>query len=187
MATNTNVNTNNPTVNADTLEVFYGNNEAQVDLGGYVSTMIGPEHVLEFNVGFANVALGTADTSNFVLSYNNWLPQGCIPTKCEFIVTTAWDSGDDNFNLEVGTIRHSDYEIIDADGLMNTVDQTVLDLAGNIVKAVAAGSDPDGTYTGAQLGTVLASDQLVTVHYTTSAPTAGAGILKVYYMANAAA
>lgn len=187
MTVNTNVNLTHPDLNADGLAVWYGINEDTVDRGGYVSTYTGT-HLTEFNVDWTDMKLGTGATANYVLSYNTYIPKGAIITKCEFLVTSAWDSASSDVALNFGVIKQSDYTIIDADGLMDSVAKTVVDLAGNVVVTQAAGSYPDiTTYGGAELGTARADNNLVTCFWETHVPTQGAGILKVFWMAHAAA
>ena len=182
MVDNVNVNVTYPVRNADGVLQYYGLSEDMVDRGQYVNTLTGEGHLLEFNVGFADAALGTDATHNFVLSYNAFIPKGAYVTRCEFETTVAWDSASSNVALNFGTIKQSDYAIVDADGLMDSIAKTVVDLAGNLVVTQAAGSYPDiTTYAGAILGVIRSQNELVTCFWETNAPTAGAGILRVYY------
>lgn len=187
MTVNTNVNLKSPELNADGLATWYGLNEDNVDRGGYVSTM-GTSHVTEFNVDWTDLKLGTGATANYVLSYNTYIPKGAIIIKCEFLVTTAWDSASSDVAINFGLIKQSDYTIIDADGLMDSVAKTVIDLAGNVVVTQAVGSYPDiTTYAGAELGVARGENDLVTCFWETHVPTVGTGILKVFWIAHATA
>ncbi len=182
MATNTNVNLQYPVRNADGVLQHYGTSEALVDRGQYVSTYTGEGHLVEFNVDWNDAKLGVDATHNYVLSYNTFIPKGAYITRCEFETTVAWDSDSSDVALNFGTIRQSDYEILDADGLMDSVAKTVMDLAGNLVVTQAAGSYPDiTTYAGALLGITRPTNELVTCFWETHAPTVGTGILRVYY------
>jgi len=181
MAINTNVNLSPPEHNADGLLRKYGRTESVQGRGGEFM-VDSSTHVTEFNVGYADFALGTDATHNYILDYDVVLPAGAILEKCEFFTTTAWDSSGDGFIANFGLIKRSDFTIIDADGLMDSVTQSVMDLAGNLVVTQAAGSYPDiTTYAGAELGTALSYDSLVTCFWETAAPTAGAGKLKIYW------
>lgn len=186
MAANTNVNLVYPEYNKDGLAINYGRSEAIVGRGGDVQTT-GDQHVALFKVDYADVALGTGATSNFVLSYTTMIPKGAVITKCEFLVTTAWDSTSSDVALNFGLVKNdatntTGHTIVDADGLMDTVAKTVIDLAGNLVVTQAPGSYPDiTTYAGAELGTARAENQLVTCFWENHAPTQGAGVLRVYY------
>jgi hypothetical protein len=183
MAINTNVNLVVPTRNADGVLQYYGTAEALVDRGQYINTMDAEaQHCLVFNVDWADVALGTDATHNYVLSYNAYLPKGAYTTRAVFQTTVAWDSTSNNVALNFGLVAQDDYEIIDADGLMDTVAKTVIDLAGNEVITSAKGGYPDvTTYEGALHGVILAGNSLVTCFWENNAPTVGSGILKVYY------
>jgi hypothetical protein len=182
MAVNTNVNLKYPVRNADGVLQHYGNNESLVDRGQYLNTLTGSEHLAVFNVDFADAALGVDATHNYVLSYGVFIPKGAYISKVEFEVTAAWDSASNDVALNFGLLRYSDYEIIDADGLMDTVPKTALDTAGAIVSVYKGDSLPAAsTYVGAELGSIRATNQLVSCFWENNAPTVGSGILKVYY------
>lgn len=182
MVANVNVNTNRGWINNDTLRVKFGAAEWIPGKGGdfrhHTST-----NVSQFDVDFADVALGTDGTHAFVLDYDEVLPAGASIEKVEFYVITAWDSASSNVALNFGLIQRSDFTtIIDTDGLMDSVAKTVIDLAGNLVVTQAAGSYPDiTTYGGALLGTPLAFDSVVVTYWETNAPTVGEGRLKIYW------
>lgn len=182
MATNTNVNLLPPFTNADGLRTRYGLSESVVEKGGDVNTF-GDLHVAKFKVDYADVALGVDATHLYILSYQTMLPDNCIPVMCKFTVTTVWDSAGDAVTLDFGTVRNSDMEIIDANGLMAAIAQSSLDTLGAQIEARVADSEPAAaSYDGAQLGTVLSDGPyLVTCNWNTAVPTAGAGILEVYY------
>lgn len=182
MTDNVNVNLNPPARNADGLLRKYGLTEAVQGRGGEYVTPTGTR-VTEFNVGYADVALGTDATHNFILDYDVVLPAGASIEKCEFYVTSAWDSTSNDVALNFGLIKRTDFtEIVDADGLMDTVAKSVIDLAGNLVVTQAAGSYPDiTTYGGALLGAALAYDSVVSCFWENHAPTQGAGKLKIYW------
>jgi hypothetical protein len=182
MAINTNVNLSPPYLNADGLMVRYGTSEAVVEKGGDVNTY-GDLHVARFKVDYADVALGVDATHLYVLSYNTVLPDNCVPVWTKFTVTTAWDSTSSDVTLDFGTIKASDYTIVDADGLMAAVAKSSIDTLGAMVDAYVSDSLPAAaTYDGAQLGTVLSDGPyLVTCNWNANAPTVGAGILEVYY------
>jgi hypothetical protein len=94
----------------------------------------------------------------------------------------VWDSTSNNVALNFGLIRQSDYEIIDADGIMDTVPKTALDTAGAIVSVMPGDSLPAAsTYVGAALGIIRATNVLVTCFWENNAPTSGKGILKIWY------
>ena len=182
MADNTNVNTNRGWINGDGLRVKFPQDAIVVGKAGtyrtHTSTL-----VTEIDVGYAQMALGTDGTHAVVLDYDTVLPVGASIEKCEFYVTTAWDSASSDVALNFGLIKRTDFTtIIDTDGLMDTVAKTVIDLAGNLVVTQAAGSYPDiTTYAGALLGTALSFDSVVVGYWENHAPTAGAGKLKIYW------
>jgi hypothetical protein len=185
MAINTNTNTVYPVRNTDGVLQHYGTAEAMVDRGQYVSTYTGGDHLVEFNVDWEDVALGLDATNMFVLSYTTFLPKGAYPWKVEFHVTEAWDSTSNDVALNFGLVKQSDYTIIDADGLMDTVAKTALDTVGAIVSVLKGDSLPAAsTYVGAELGAIRGQNELVTTWWENNAPTVGAGILKVWYKAN---
>lgn len=187
MTVNTNVNLTYPSLNADGLMVWYGISEDTVDRGGYLSTCMGV-HCTEFNVGFADVALGTDQTHNFVLSYNTHLPKGAFLEKFEFYVTEVWASTSSDVTLNFGLIKQSDFSIVDGDGIAAAIAKTAIDTAGAIIEGMPSDSLPAAsTYAGALLGTALTENDLVVCSWGNHAPTAGAGTLKVFWRANKAA
>lgn len=183
MTANTNVNTNNPYVNADGLEVKYGVRASTSGSGGTYSDLLGSVNITEFDVDYTTLALGTDGTHAYVLDYDTVLPASAVIEKCEFFVTTAWDSASSDVALNFGLIKRTDFTtIIDTDGLMDTVAKTVIDLAGNLVVTQAAGSYPDiTTYAGAVIGTALSYDSIVVGYWETHVPTSGAGKLRIYW------
>ena len=187
MVANVNVNTIRPDVNADGLQVRYGLTEAQVEKVGDLNTW-GDLKVIKLKVDYADVALGTDATHNYVLSYQNVVPKNAVIVKAEFRVTSAWDSTSNNVALNFGLLKEDrtatvEHTIVDADGLMDTVPKTALDTAGAVVSVYAADSLPAATtYVGAELGSARTENQVVSCYWENNAPTQGAGILSVYYV-----
>lgn len=170
-------------VNADGLRVKYGATaEATSGKGGEYCTY-GPQQVTEIDVVGTALVDAVDDTNVYILDYDAILPEGCVIEKAEFMVTTAFDSTSNNVALNFGLVRQTDYTtIIDADGIMNTVAKTVIDLAGNLVVTQAVGSYPDiTTYVGAVLGTATAYPSVVCAYWENNAPTQGAGKLRLYW------
>jgi hypothetical protein len=181
MAANTNINTNNPYTNADGLMVRYGTKEAVVEKVGDLNTY-GDEKMMKLKVLWSDLTLAVDATHNFVLSYQNVLPKNSVVTKVEFHVVTAWDSASNDVALNFGVLREADMEIIDADGLMDTVPKTALDTAGAIVSVYKGDSLPAAaTYVGAELGSARPTNQYVSAFWENNTPTVGEGILYVYY------
>lgn len=175
-------------VNADGLRVKFGKGEAELGYCGEYETDTS-ERMLEFFVHWSVVALGITATQNVILDYQTYIPEDAVLTKSEFFVTEAWDSTSNDVALNFGTLSipaagSTAYAIVDADGIMNTVAKTVIDLAGNTVLCQAAGGDPATTYTGAQLGAVASSSAncVVSAYWENHAPTQGAGYLRVWYL-----
>jgi hypothetical protein len=175
-------------VNADGLRVKFGKGEAELGYAGEYETDTS-ERMLEFFVHWSVVALGTDDTHSVILDYQTVIPEDAIITRAEFYVTEAWDSTSNDVALNFGTLTipaagSTAYAIVDADGIMNTVAKTVIDLAGNRVAVIAAGSDPTSTYTGALLGAVssASANSVVSAYWENHAPTQGAGYLRVWYL-----
>lgn len=188
MADNTNVNVNPPYVNADGLMVKYPKTERLVGKAGQFSTMNGNVHILEFDVDYTDVALGTGATANWVLDYDNYLPDNVVVEKVEFVVTEAWDSASSDVALNFGTVSMPStagaYTIVDADGLMNSVAKAALDtVGGTVIVSPDSGATPDwSTYVGAQVGLELtAGPYIVTTYWETHVPTSGHGKLRIYF------
>lgn len=183
MTANVNVNTNRGWINGDTLRVKFPQDAIVAGKAGTYSDLIGDINVTSFDVGYADIALGTDGTHCFVLDYDFVLPVGAVMQKAEFFVTTAWDSASSDVTLNFGTIQRSDFTtIIDTDGILAAVAKTVIDLAGNLVVGQAAGSYPDiTTYSGAQLGTATTLDAVIVGYWGNHVPTAGAGKLRIYW------
>jgi len=173
-------------VNADGLRVKFGRAEAELGAGGEYSTL-GPKRMSEFYVDYTVAALGTDATHNVILDYDMVFPAGAVIERCEFVVTEAWDSASSNVALNFGLLKRpgpgvTAYVIVDADGLMDSVAKTVIDLLGNVVVTESAGGYPDiTTYAGVLLNTALAEDSVVSCFWETNVPTTGAGYLRIYW------
>jgi hypothetical protein len=178
-------------VNPDGLRVKFGRGEAELGVGGEFRTGRGNQRISEFYVDYSVVALGTDATHNVILDYDTVIPAGAYLEKAEFFVTEAWDSASNDVALNFGMLKIPDagstaYVIDDADGIMDTVAKTVIDLAGNLVVTQAAGSYPDiTTYAGALMGTALATNnRVVSAFWENHVPTTGAGWLRLYWQYN---
>jgi hypothetical protein len=181
MTVNTNVNLVYPETNADGLQIRYGRAEAVVNKVGDVQT-VGDLHVVKVKVDYADVALGTDATHNFILSYDSVLPKGSVPVKALFTVVEAWDSTSNDVALNFGVIRQSDMEIIDADGLFDTIAKTALDTAGAELWVLKGDSSPASTtWVGAELGSARPTNQYLSCYWENHAPSQGSGILSVFY------
>jgi hypothetical protein len=171
-------------VNADGLRVKFGRQEAELGAGGEFAN-IGPYHTSQFYVDYSVVALGINDTNSVILDYDMVFPAGAVIEHCEFKVTEAWDSASNDVALNFGLLARpaagsTAYVIVDADGLMNTVAKTVIDLLGNSVHTESAGGYPDiTTYAGVLMNTTLASDSVVSAYWENNVPTVGAGWFRV--------
>lgn len=190
MTANTNVNVSpaqtESWINADGLRVKFGATEAEKGKGGEFNNT-DRFHVSEIDVDYTVAALGTDATHNVILDYDLIIPSGAIIEKVEFEVVTAWDSASSDVVLNFGTLSRpaagsTSFTIVDADGLMAAVAKSVIDLAGNLVVSQAAGSYPDiTTYSGAQVGTAISGDCVVSCYWGNHVPTAGAGKLRLYW------
>jgi hypothetical protein len=171
-------------VNADGLRVKFGRAEAELKAGGEFAN-IGPFHRSQFYVDYSVAALGISATQNVILDYDMIFPAGAVIEHCEFKVTEAWDSTSNDVALNFGLLARpaagsTAYVIVDADGLMDTVAKTVIDLLGNSVHTESAGGYPDiTTYAGVLQNTALSSDSVVSCFWENNAPTVGAGWLRV--------
>jgi hypothetical protein len=177
-------------VNADGLRVKFGRGEAELGVSGEFAGGIGNQRITEFYVDYSVVALGISATENVILDYDTVFPAGAHLEQCSFTVTEAWDSTSNDVALNFGLLARpaagsTAYVIVDADGLMDTVAKTVIDLAGNEVRTQAAGGYPDiTTYAGAELDAALTSDCVVSCFWENNAPTVGAGWLKIFWRYN---
>ncbi len=189
MVANVNVNVNPPYVNDDGLKVYYDHAEAVVEKGGTLKTY-DSENKSVYYVRYQDMALGTDATHNYILSYENKIPKNAYITKVAFRVSEIWDSAASTVALNFGLVKDdatktTQHTIVDADGLMDTVPKTAIDTAGAIVWVFPADSLPAATtYIGAELGTIRAENQLVTCFWETQVPTAGSGVLEVYWRPN---
>lgn len=176
-------------VNSDGLRVKFGKAEAEQSFGGEYKTF-GPQRMTEIYVDYAVAALGTDATHNVILDYDAIIPTGVSIERVEFHVTEAWDSTSNDVALNFGLLTRpaagsTAYAIVDADGLMDTVAKTVIDLVGNVVVTQAAGSYPDiTTYAGALLGAATSADNVVSCFWENHAPTTGAGLLRIFWKPN---
>lgn len=171
-------------VNSDGLRVKFGRQEAELGMGGEYANL-GYTRDSVIYVDYTVVALGTDATHNVILDYDLVFPAGAVIEHCEFKVTEAWDSASNDVALNFGLLARpaagsTAYAIVDADGLMDTVAKTVIDLLGNSVHTESAGGYPDiTTYAGVLQNTVLASDSVVSSFWENHVPTSGAGWLKI--------
>ena len=167
-------------VNADGLRVKFGAHEGELGRGGVVG--LSPEvNISEFTIDWTVMALGTDATHNVVFDYDAVFPQGGVLERAEFVVTEVWTGSSTTINF--GLIERDDFTtIIDADGIMAAVPLTVMDLIGNRVHSEPKGGYPDvTTYEGAQLGIALTADALLTGFWLTGVPTAGTGLLRIFW------
>lgn len=143
--------------------------------------MLSSTHVSEFVLDYADVNLGTTDTNVYILDYDSVLPNGAVVERIEVKVGTAWDSSGNGAKLNVGVVAKDGTTdawttITDADGLINSLAETAMDAAGNLVEVVV-----EGTGAGALLGTALAADSVLCVYQETEAWTAGTAKMYVHW------
>jgi hypothetical protein len=171
-------------VNPDGLRVKFGRAEAELGVGGEFAYGAATRET-QFYVDYTVAALGVDATHNVILDYDIVFPAGAVIEHCEFKVTEAWDSTSNNVALNFGLLKRpgpaaTAYVIVDADGLMDSVAKTVIDLLGNSVHTESAGGYPDiTTYAGVLMNTVLAEDSVVSCFWENNAPTVGAGWLRI--------
>lgn len=180
MALNTNVNTNNATVNADGLRTKYGIADWALGAGGEYRTNTSTRQT-EFSIDYTTLALGTDGTHAYVLDYDVVLPAGAIIEKIEFQVGTAWASASSDVTLNFGTIQRSDFAtIIDTDGLVDSLAKSVIDTENALV---SISNEANATYAGALLDDVggLTFDSVVVGYWENHVPTAGTGKLRIMW------
>jgi hypothetical protein len=173
-------------VNADGLRVKFGAAEAEQSVGGEYRTY-GAQRCSEIYVDWNVMALGTDATHNVIFDYDVVIPTGAIIERAEFWVTEAWTSAGDAAVLNFGLLTKpaagsTAYAIVDADGILAGVVETVIDVIGNMVEGQAAGGYIDQTtYSGADLGQVTVADCLVSGYWTAAVNTGGAGYLRLFW------
>lgn len=171
-------------VNPDGLRVrMTARAEAAMGSGGEFQEGVGHQHLTEFHVDYATIALGTTDTNVYILDYNNYLPDSAVVDRIEFVVGNAWTNGTGDNLLNFGLVKRSDFTtIIDADGLVNSLADNNIDTDGQTTVIVG----PTDTYAGALMGVQvgIGFDAVVCAYWETNAPTAGTGQLKIYWRDN---
>lgn len=166
-------------VNSDGLRVKFAGDEKVLAKGGTFSAGIGHEHITEFDIDYATVALGTSATNVYILDYDVYLPDGAVIDKVEFQVGTAWDSTSSDVTLNFGLVKRSDFTtIISATGLVAALPKAQIDTFGAVVPIYQEGA---ATYIGASVGAALAFDSVVSCHWTNHAPTQGTGKLRIFW------
>jgi hypothetical protein len=165
-------------VNSDGLRVKFGGHEGELGRGG---TMLGNEvNITEVTIDWTVMALGTDATHSVIFDYEAVFPLGGVLEKADFTVTEVWTGTGTTLNF--GLLQRDFTTIVDADGIMAVVPLTVIDLIGNKVHTEPKGGYPDvTTYEGAQLGISLVTDVVLCGHWLTGVPTAGTGLLRIYW------
>lgn len=166
-------------VNSDNLRVKFPTEEVKKGTGGEYNTTTST-HISEFDIDYTQAALGTSATNVYILDYDVVLPDTAVIEKVEFITGTAWAT---DTSISIGTVRRSDFTtIIDADGIVDALILSTRDLAGETTTITAG-----GTYAGVLIGAQPLNatyDSLISICFESgSAPTAGTGILKIFWSA----
>lgn len=175
-------NTQTGWVNSDGLRVKFPADEKVLGTGGTFSAGIGHQHLTEFDIDYATVALGTGATTVYILDYDVVIPNGALIDRIEFQVGTAWDSASNDVALNFGLVKRSDFTtIVDADGLVDTMAKTAIDTAGALVRV---DNESNATYAGALLddgASTVAYDSVVCTFWENHVPTQGTGKLRIFW------
>lgn len=160
----------NPFINADGLELRFGNEQAKVAEGGKISTR-SDEQELVINIVGVDVPTVDAPVEKHV-----GLPQGAYLVSADLVVTTAFTSGG-SATLDLGLM------IDDGDGTYSTFDDDGIDAA---IAVAALTADAVIATNGALIGTVLATQAsvrpyVVSSGFNTAAFTAGEANLHIKY------
>lgn len=160
-------------VNADGLEVRFGNEQAATALGG-VTPNSGIRSQLVFTINGTEVPSTDAPIYKYV-----GVPQGATITGAWLQVTTAFTSGG-SATLDVGLMAD------DGDGTYSTEDDDGIFSAIAVATLADGAIVPyDGAYTAAQVGTEThGRPYVVSYGYNTAAFTAGVAKLIVEYVKN---
>jgi len=172
-------------VNNDGLRVKFPPALVIKGIGGEYNEM-SSTHTSEFDIDFATLALGTSDTNVYIIDYDSVFPNGAVIEKVVWKVGTAWDSAGSAATLNVGLVGRAETPdgptsfttIVDADGIVAALAESVIDTTGAIVEIDKEGN---ATYAGALLGTALTRDVVLSMNWNGAVPTVGTALMYVYW------
>jgi hypothetical protein len=158
--------------NNDGLYIKYGPTEVENTKGGYISTMDGPYHQVEFK-GIALETLAATATPT-ILADNIVIPDNAFIWKVQVVVREATAGA--NANLDLGLVRLDRTTEIDFNGLLAASD-------GWHTAAVGTTEEfwEGTTEHGALLGTTITNPGLVVAGYETAAFTDGTVDITIWY------
>ena len=176
------INTNPGWVNADGLRVKFPNEHKVKGTAGEFN-MLSSTHVTEFELDYADIVLAVDSTNVFILDYDTVFPDGATIEKIEVRTEVVWDSAGDAFTLDLGLVKRSDFTtIIDQDGLLVALPQSVMDSLGAVHTTVIGDSTPGTTtYAGTLLDEALAFDSVVCANWDGAAPSVGKSTIRIYW------